>query len=75
MKKKWSRAAALAAFLQKLEDEKAAAAKSTAAYQSKLAREAEISARMKQLAIEQELALFEAKLEAELAAQADDGRD
>ena len=65
-----ARAAALAAFLQKLEDEKAAAAKSTAAYQSKLAREAEISARMKQLAIEQELALFEAKLEAELAAQA-----
>jgi hypothetical protein len=65
-----ARAAALAAFLQKLEDEKAAAAKSTAAYQSKLAREAEMAARMKQLAIEQELALFEAKLEAELAAQA-----
>jgi len=65
-----ARAAALAAFQQKLEDERAAAAKSTAAYQSKLAREAEISARMKQLAIEQELALFEAKLEAELAAQA-----
>ena len=65
-----ARAAALAAFLQKLEDEKAAAAKSTAAYQSKLAREAEIAARMKQLAIEQELALFEARLEAELAAQA-----
>ena len=64
-----ARAAALAAFLQKLEDEKAAAAKSTAAYQSKLAREAEIAARMKQLAIEQELALFEARLEAELAAQ------
>ena len=65
-----ARAAALAAFLQKLEDEKAAAAKSTAAYQSKLAREAEIAARMKQLAIEQELALFEARLEAKLAAQA-----
>jgi len=65
-----ARAAALAAFLQKLEDERAAAAKSTAAYQSKLAREAEMAARMKQLAIEQELALFEAKLEAELAAQA-----
>ncbi len=65
-----ARAAALAAFLQKLEDEKAAAAKSTAAYQSMLARDAEIAARMKQLAIEQELALFEAKLEAELAAQA-----
>ena len=65
-----ARAAALAAFLQKLKDEKAAAAKSTSAYQSKLAREAEMAARMKQLAIEQELALFEAKLEAELAAQA-----
>ena len=64
-----ARAAALAAFQQKLEDERAAAAKSTAAYQSKLAREAEITARMKQLAIEQELALFESKLEAELAAQ------
>ena len=64
------RAAALEAFLQKLEDEKAAAAKSTAAYQSKLARDAEIAARIEQLAIEQELALFEAQLEAELAAQA-----
>ena len=46
------RAAALEAFLQKLEDEKAAAAKSTAAYQSKLARDAEIAARIEQLAIE-----------------------
>ena len=64
------RQAALEAFLQKLEDEKAAAAKSTAAYQSKLARDAEIAARIEQLAIEQELALFEAQLEAELAAQA-----
>ena len=64
------RQAALEAFLQKLEDEKAAAAKSTAAYQSKLARDAEIAARIEQLAIEQELALFEVQLEAELAAQA-----
>ena len=63
------RQAALEAFLQKLEDEKAAAAKSTAAYQSKLARDAEIAARLEQLAIEKELALFEAQLEAELAAQ------
>ena len=63
------RQTALEAFLQKLEDEKAAAAKSTAAYQSKLARDAEIAARIEQLAIEQELALFEAQLEAELAAQ------
>ena len=64
-----ARAAALAAFQQKLEDERAAAAKSTAAYQSKLARDAEIASRMEQLAIEKELALFEAQLEAELAAQ------
>ena len=64
------RQTALEAFLQKLEDEKAAAAKSTAAYQSKLARDAEIAARIEQLAIEQEIALFEAQLEAELAAQA-----
>ena len=63
-----ARAAALAAFQQKLEDERAAAAKSTAAYQSKLARDAEIASRMEQLAIEKELALFEAQLEAELAA-------
>ena len=68
--KEMERQAALEAFLQKLEDEKAAAAKSTAAYQSKLARDAEIAARIEQLAIEQELALFEAQLEAELAAQA-----
>ena len=64
-----ARAAALAVFQQKLEDERAAAAASTAAYQSKLAREAEIAARMQQLEIERELALFEAQLEAELAAQ------
>ena len=63
-----ARAAALAAFQQKLEDERAAAAKSNAAYQSKLARDAEIASRMEQLAIEKELALFEAQLEAELAA-------
>ena len=63
-----ARAAALKAFIQKLEDEKAAAAASTAAYQSKLSREATIAARMEQLAIEKELALFEVKLEAELDA-------
>ena len=63
-----ARAAALAAFKQKLEDERAAAAKSNAAYKSKLARDAEIASRMEQLAIEKELALFEAQLEAELAA-------
>jgi hypothetical protein len=64
-----ARQAALEAFLQKLEDEKAAAAASTAAYQSKLARDAEIAARMAEIEIEKELAAFEAQLEAELAAQ------
>ena len=38
-----ARAAALAAFLQKLEDEKAAAAKSTAAYQAKVAYEKRVT--------------------------------
>jgi hypothetical protein len=65
-----ARAEALAAFQQKLEDEKTAAAKASAAYQSKLERDKQIAARMQQLEIERELALFEAKLEAELTAQA-----
>jgi hypothetical protein len=64
-----ARAAALKAFQDKLEADKAAAAKSTAAYQSKLARDAELAARMQELAIEKELAAFEAQLEADLAAQ------
>ena len=51
-----ARAAALAAFQQKLEDERAAAAAATQAYRDSL--------------LEAELAAFEAKLEAELAAQA-----
>ena len=63
-----ARAAALKAFQDKLAADKAAAAKSTAAYQSKLARDAEMAARMEELAIEQELAIFEAKLAAEQAA-------
>ena len=50
-----ARAAALAAFQQKLEDERAAAAAATQAYRDSL--------------LEAELAAFEAKLEAELAAQ------
>ena len=50
------RAAALAAFQQKLEDERAAAAAATQAYRDSL--------------LEAELAAFEARLEAELAAQA-----
>ena len=46
----------LAAFQQKLEDERAAAAASTAAYQSKLAREVEMAARMAELMVEKEIA-------------------
>ena len=56
-----ARQAALEAFQAKLADEKAAAAASTAAYQDSL--------------LEEELAVFEAQLEAELAAQANDGRN
>ena len=64
-----ARQAALEAFQQKLADDKAAAAKSNTAYQSKLANDAQVAARMEELALEQELKAFEAKLEAELAAQ------
>jgi len=59
---------ALAAFQQKLEDERAAAAASTAVYQSKLAREAEMAARMAELMVEKEIAAFEAKLVADALA-------
>ena len=76
-----ARAAALAAFQQKLEDERAAAAAATAAYREQLAIEEELAAFEAELeaqlaaeaqaqAAEKEIALFEAKLEAELAAQA-----
>jgi hypothetical protein len=61
--------AALEAFQQKLADEKAAAAKSNAAYQSKLENDAKVAALMEELALEQEIAAFEAQLRAELAAQ------
>jgi len=64
-----ARQAALDAFQAKLADEKAAAAKSTAAYQSKRANDARIAALMDQLNTEKELAAFEAKLAAELASQ------
>ena len=64
-----ARQAALEAFQQKLADEKAAAAKSNAAYQSKLANDAKVAELMEELALEQELKAFEAQLEAELAAQ------
>ena len=50
-----ARQAALEAFQQKLADEKAAAAKANAAYQSKLANDAQVAARMEELALEQEL--------------------
>ena len=62
------REAALAAFQQKLADEKAAAAASTAVYQSKVAREAEMAARMAELMVEKEIAAFEAKLIADALA-------
>jgi hypothetical protein len=59
----------LAEFQAKLEAEKAAAAASTAAYQSKVEYEKKVAQLMDQLALEKELAAFEAQLEAELAAQ------
>ena len=54
---------------QKLADEKAAAAASTAAYQAKLARDERLKNKRAELKLEKELAAFEAQLEAELAAQ------
>jgi len=64
-----ARQAALDTFLQKLADEKAAAAKSTDAYQSKRTNDARVAALMADLSLEQELATFETKLAAELASQ------
>ena len=63
------RQAALDAFQQKLEDEKAAAAKSTAAYQSKRINDDKVAALIEELSLEKELAAFEAQVAAELAAQ------
>ena len=57
-----ARQAALDAFQAKLAADKAAAAKSTAAYQSKRANDARIAALMDQLNTEKELANFEANL-------------
>jgi len=65
-----ARQAALEAFQQKLAEEKAAAAASTAAYQSKLAYDARVEELMEALAIEQEIAAFEAKLAADIASDA-----
>jgi len=64
------RQAALEAFQKKLNEERTAAAASTAAYQSKLAYDAMVEELMEALAIEQEIAAFEAKLAADLANQA-----
>jgi len=61
--------AALEAFQQKLAKEKAAAARSTAIYQARVQQEQMIKDRQAQLALERELAAFEAKLEKELAFQ------
>ena len=62
-----ARQAALDAFQAKLAADKAAAAKSTAAYQSKLAKEAKVIALI-ELANQMEIDAFEASLAAELAA-------
>ncbi len=59
----------LAEFQAKLEAEKAAAAASTATYQSQVEYEEKVAQLMDQLALEKEIAAFEAQLEAELAAQ------
>jgi len=64
-----AREAALETFQKKLAKEKAAAAASTAAYQSRLAYDAMVEELMEALAIEQEIAAFEARLKAEMAAQ------
>jgi hypothetical protein len=62
-----ARKAALEAFQKKLAKERADAAASTAAYQSKLTYDAMVEELMEALAIEQEIAAFEAKLAADLA--------
>jgi len=61
--------AALEAFQQKLAKEKAAAARSTEIYQARVQQEQMIKDRQAQLALERELAEFEAQLEEELANQ------
>jgi len=63
------RKASLDAFQAKLAADKAAAAASTAAYQSKRANDARVVALMADLSLEQELAVFEVKLAAELDSQ------
>ncbi len=63
------RQAALDAFQKKLADERAAAAASTAAYQSKLANDAKVQALIDELLVAKELDAFEAQLQAELDAR------
>jgi len=64
------RAKRLAEFLAKVEAEKAAAARSTEIYQARQQQEQMIKDRQAQLALEREIAAFEAQLEIELANQA-----
>jgi len=64
------RAKRLAEFQAKVEAEKAAAARSTEIYQARLLQDQMIKDRQAQLALERELAAFEAQLEADLAKQA-----
>jgi len=64
-----ARQVSLEAFQEKLAVDKAAAAASTAAYQSKLARDERLKNKRAELKLENELTAFEAQLEAELAAQ------
>jgi len=64
------RAKRLAEFQAALEAEKAAAARSTEIYQARVLQEQMIKDRQAQLALEREIAEFEAQLEVELANQA-----
>ena len=54
-------------FIAKLSNEKSAAAASTTAYQAKVAYDAKVSALMAELAVEHEIASFEAELRAQVA--------
>ena len=64
-----ARQVSLEAFQEKLAVDKAAAAASTAAYQSKLARDERLKNKRAELKLENELTAFEAQLEAQLTAQ------
>jgi len=64
-----ARQVSLDAFQAKLAADKTAAAASTAAYQSKLARDERLKNKRAELKLENELTAFEAQLEAQLTAQ------